>query len=200
MLKNLKKMKSKIMNISDTITEKLSMTKDIPLLGIRLLLAYAFYGPAMEKWSNMEATIAWFGNPDWGLGLPFPELNAYMAASTEIVGVVLLVLGIGTRLISIPMIFVMLMAYFTVHIDHGWLAIASSSADPGVAERLGLAREILQENGNYSWLTEKGSFVILQNGAEFVITYIVMLFTLISFGPGRISIEGILRRATFSKE
>ncbi len=193
-------MKSKIMNISDTITEKLSMTKDIPLLGIRLLLAYAFYGPAMEKWSNMEATIAWFGNPDWGLGLPFPELNAYMAASTEIVGVVLLVLGIGTRLISIPMIFVMLMAYFTVHIDHGWLAIASSSADPGVAERLGLAREILQENGNYSWLTEKGSFVILQNGAEFVITYIVMLFTLISFGPGRISIEGILRRATFSKE
>ena len=193
-------MKSKIMNISDTITEKLSMTKDIPLLGIRLLLAYAFYGPAMEKWSNMEATIAWFGNPDWGLGLPFPELNAYMAASTEIVGVVLLVLGIGTRLISIPMIFVMLMAYFTVHIDHGWLAIASSSADPGVAERLGIAREILQENGNYSWLTEKGSFVILQNGAEFVITYIVMLFTLISFGPGRISIEGILRRATFSKE
>lgn len=176
------------------------MTKDIPLLGIRLLLAYAFYGPAMEKWSNMEATIAWFGNPDWGLGLPFPELNAYMAASTEIVGVVLLVLGVGTRLISIPLIFVMLMAYFTVHIDQGWLAIASSSADPDVAERLGMAREILKENGNYSWLTEKGSFVILQNGAEFVITYIVMLFTLISFGPGRISTEGILRHATFSKK
>ncbi len=187
------------MIISNTITEKLSMTKDIPLLGIRLLLAYAFYGPAMEKWNNMEATIAWFGNPDWGLGLPFPELNAYMAASTEIVGVVLLILGIGTRLISIPMIFVMLMAYFTVHIDHGWLAIASSSSDPGVAERLNMAKEILKENGNYSWLTEKGSYVILQNGAEFVVTYIVMLVSLMSFGPGKISVEGILRRATFSK-
>jgi len=193
-------MKNKIIIISDTITEKLRVIRDIPLLGIRLLLAYAFYGPAMEKWNNMEATVAWFGNPDWGLGLPFPELNAYMAATTEIVGVVLLLLGIGTRLISIPMIFVMLMAYFTVHIDHGWLAIASSSADPGVAERLNMAREILKENGNYSWLTEKGSFVILQNGAEFIVAYIVLLLTLISFGPGKISVEGILRYATFGKK
>ena len=193
-------MKCKMLNICNTIDEKLSIGRDLSLLGLRLLLAYAFYGPAMEKWNNMEATIAWFGNPDWGLGLPFPELNAYMAASVEIVGVVLLVLGIGTRLISIPMIFVMLMAYFTVHIDHGWLAIASSSADPGIAERLGMAKEIMQEHGNYSWLTEKGSFVILQNGAEFVVTYIIMLFSLISFGPGKISVENMLRHATFSKE
>ncbi|MCF6170040.1 MAG: DoxX family protein [Bacteroidales bacterium] len=193
-------MKSKMLKIPDTLTEKMNMLRDIPLLGIRLLLAYAFYGPAMEKWNNMEATIAWFGNPDWGLGLPFPELNAYMAATTEMVGVVLLVFGIGTRLISIPMMFVMLMAWFTVHIDHGWLAIASSSADPGVADRLNMAKEILKENGNYSWLTEKGSFVILQNGVEFVATYIVMLLTLISFGPGKISVEGILRYATFGKK
>lgn len=188
---------TKISIIINAITKKLNKTQDIPLLGIRLLLAYAFYGPAMEKWNNMDATIAWFGNPDWGLGLPFPELNAYMAASTEIVGVVLLLLGIGSRLISIPMIFVMLMALFTVHIDHGWLAIASSSTDPAVAERLNMAKEILQENGNYNWLTEKGSFVILQNGAEFVVTYILLLLSVISFGPGKISLEYMLRRATF---
>ena len=176
---------------SDWLTSNLG---DLPLLLIRILLAYAFFGPAMEKWANMEATIAWFGNPDWGLGLPFPELNAYMAASVEIVGVVLLVLGLGSRLISIPLIFVMLMAYFTVHIDHGWLAIASSSADLGVAERLGLVREILKEHGNYSWLTEKGSLVVLQNGAEFVVTYIVMLLSLISFGSGRISLDYLLSK------
>ncbi len=167
---------------------------DLPLLFIRLLLAYAFFGPAMEKWSNMDATIAWFGNPDWGLGLPFPALNAYMAASTEIIGVVLLIIGLGSRLISFPLIMVMLMAFFTVHIDHGWLAIASSSADPGVAERLDMARNILQENGNYSWLTEKGSFVILQNGAEFVVTYIVMLLSIISFGPGRLSLDYLISK------
>lgn len=167
---------------------------DLPLLFIRILLAYAFLGPALEKWGDMDATIAWFGNPDWGLGLPFPALNAYMAASTEILGVVLLILGLGTRIISVPLIFVMLMALFTVHIDHGWLAIASSSADPGVAERLEMARSILQEHGNYSWLTEKGSFVILQNGMEFVVTYMVMLLSLISFGAGRFSVDYLISK------
>jgi uncharacterized membrane protein YphA (DoxX/SURF4 family) len=66
--------------------------------------------------------------------------------------------------------------------------------------KVNAAKEILQEHGNYSWLTGKGSFVILQNGAEFVVTYIIMLLSLISFGPGRISVEEILRHATFSRE
>lgn len=184
----------KAIQMYNKATDWMSNPGDVPLLLIRLLLAYAFLGPAMEKWGNMEATIAWFGNADWGLGLPFPALNAYMAATTEIVGVVLLVLGLGTRFISIPLIFVMLMAWFTVHIDHGWLAIASSSANPGVAERLSMTREILQEHGNYSWLTEKGSFVILQNGAEFVVTYIVLLLSLISFGSGRLSLDYLLEK------
>ena len=167
---------------------------DIPLFALRLLLAYAFFGPAIMKWSDMEATIAWFGNPDWGLGLPLPALNAYMAATTELLGVILLVLGLGTRIISVPLIIVMLMALFTVHIGHGWLAIASSANDPEVAERLNAARAILKEHGDYNWLTEKGSFVILQNGAEFVVTYIIMLLTLISFGPGKISVDHLLAK------
>lgn len=166
-----------------------SSLKDIPLLAIRLLLAYAFLGPALMKWGDMESTIAWFGNPDWGLGLPFPALNAYLAATIEILGVFLLILGLGTRLISLPLIMVMLMAYFTVHIGNGWLAIGSSADNPEIAERIGMAREILKENGDYAWLTAKGSFVILQNGAEFVVTYIVLLLSLISFGPGKISLD-----------
>ena len=166
--------------------------KDVSLLGLRLLLAYAFLGPALMKWGDMESTIAWFGNPDWGLGLPFPALNAYLAATTEILGVVLLLLGLGTRVISLPLIAVMLMAYFTVHMGHGWLAIGSSADDPEIAERVNMAREILKEHGNYSWLTAKGSFVILQNGAEFVVTYIVMLMSLISFGAGKFSLDNFL--------
>jgi len=167
---------------------------DIPLLGLRLLLAYAFFGPAMMKWGDMESTIMWFGNPDWGLGLPFPALNAYLAATTEILGVFMLLFGFGTRIISIPLIITMLVAYITVHSGNGWLAIGSADMNPEIAERIGAARGILKEYGNYDWLTEKGSFVILQNGAEFVITYITMLMTLVSFGPGRISIDHLLRK------
>ena len=51
---------------------------------------------------------------------PFPILNAYLAGITEAAGVILLLVGLGTRLISIPLIFVMLVAIFTVHIGNGF--------------------------------------------------------------------------------
>jgi putative oxidoreductase len=98
----------------------------------------------MMKWADMDSTIAWFGNPDWGLGIPFPAFNAYMAAIIEIVGIVLLTIGLGTRLISIPLIFTMLVAMFTVHIDNGWLAIASSELNLDVAEKLNFTKNILK--------------------------------------------------------
>lgn len=182
------------MKLYNKYIKALNNLGDIPLLALRLLLAYAFLGPALMKWGDMESTIAWFGNPDWGLGLPMPALNAYMAATIEILGVLLLTLGLGTRVISLPLIFVMLMAYFTVHMGHGWLAIGSAADDPEIAERINAARGLLKEHGSYEWLTEKGSFVILQNGAEFVVSYIVMLLTLMSFGSGKISLDYILSK------
>lgn len=182
------------MKLLKIYTNTLAQMKDFPLLGLRLLLAYAFLGPALMKWADMESTIAWFGNPDWGLGLPLPALNAYLAATTEILGVLLLTLGLGTRYISFPLLFVLAIAFFTVHMGNGWLAIGSAANDPEIAERLNAARDILKEHGNYDWLTEKGSFVILQNGAEFVVSYAVMLLTLMSFGSGKISLDYLLSR------
>ena len=90
--------------------------KSLSLLSARLVLAYGFYEPAMRKWNNIEAIGEWFAT----LGIPMPLLNAYMAATTEITGVVLLTLGLFTRLISIPLIVVMLVAIFTVHINNGF--------------------------------------------------------------------------------
>ena len=53
------------------------------------------------------------------------------------------------------------------------------------AEKLEKAREILENYGNYEWLTSSGSFVILNNGIEFAVTYLVMLLALIVLGSGR---------------
>ena len=153
-------------------------------LALRLYLVPVFWMAGTTKISGIEDTIAWFGNPDWGLGLPFPALMAYLAAYTEAVGAVLLALGLATRWISIPLMVTMLVAAFAVHWENGWYAIAQS-ADPEVASRLNRAREILQENGNYNWLTENGGFVILNNGIEFSITYLVMLLALLFSGGGR---------------
>ncbi|WP_434580584.1 DoxX family protein [Sulfurimonas sp. NW15] len=90
----------------------------LSLLFARLLVAYGFYEPAMMKWNDMKSVAEWFGS----MGIPFPTLNAYMAASTEITGVVLLTLGFFTRLISIPLIIIMIVAIVTVHLHNGFAA------------------------------------------------------------------------------
>ena len=84
----------------------------------RVVVAYGFYEPAMMKWSDINSVAEWFGS----MGIPFATLNAYMAASTEIAGVVLLTLGLFTRFISIPLIIVMIVAIVTVHLHNGFSA------------------------------------------------------------------------------
>lgn len=96
----------------------LSKGQDLSLLLARLVLAYGFYNPAMNKWADIHAIAEWFET----LGIPFPTLNAYMAASTELLGVVLLTLGLFTRLISLPLMVVMIVAIVTVHLPNGFAA------------------------------------------------------------------------------
>ena len=181
-------------SIHNAIFPRLQYLDGLAPLAMRLYLVPVFWMAGTQKIAGMENTIEWFGNPDWGLGLPFPSLLAHLAAYTEAVGALLLLLGLATRWISVPLIITMLVAVFTVHWGNGWAAIADSSAQE-VAVRLGAAREILQEHGNYSWLTEKGSYVILNNGIEFGVTYLVMLLSLLFTGGGRFtSIDYYLSR------
>ncbi|MEM8562416.1 MAG: DoxX family protein [Pseudomonadota bacterium] len=163
-------------------------------LALRIFLVPVFWMAGSTKIAGMENTVEWFGNPDWGLGLPFPWLMAHLAAYTEYYGAILLALGLATRWICIPLIITMVVAIFSVHWDNGWAAIADSSAQE-VAVRLGAAKELLREHGNYAWLTERGNFVVLNNGIEFAVTYLVMLFVLLFTGGGRyVSIDYYLSR------
>ena len=163
----------------------------VPALALRLYLVPVFWMAGTTKLSGIDGTIAWFGS---GLGLPFPTLMAYLATYTEVLGAVLLALGLATRWIAIPLMVTMLVAAFTAHWGNGWLAIASSS-DPEIADRLGQANEILREHGDYAWLTAKGKFVILNNGIQYAVTYFIMLLSLFFTGGGRyVSVDYWLRR------
>lgn len=180
--------------IHNAIFSRLKYFDGLAPLALRLYLVPVFWMAGTQKIATMEDTIAWFGNPDGGLGLPFPVLMAHLAAYTETIGALLLLLGLATRWISIPLIITMLVAIFAVHWDNGWAAIANSSAED-VAARLGAARDLLQEHGNYTWLTERGRFVIFNNGIEYGVTYLVMLFTLLFTGGGRFtSVDYFLSR------
>lgn len=128
--------------------------QDLSLLFFRLILAYGFWEPAKTKWADINSVAEWFG----GMGIFAPKLNAYLAATTEMTGVFLLALGLGTRLISIPLIITMIVAIKTVH----W------------------------ENG----------FPAGDNGYEIPMYYFLMLFTLLAFGSGKISVDYLIRKKT----
>jgi len=125
------------------------------------------------------------------LGLPFPTVLAVLVTGTEVIGAVFLLLGFAVRWISIPLFLTMIVAAITVHWQSGWLAIAEGTGffaterTLGAAERLEKAKEILQAHGNYEWLTENGSIVILNNGIESAATYSIMLLVLLFLGGGR---------------
>ena len=110
----------------DNLRKKLEMLKDLPPLFFRLILAYGFFEPAMQKWGDINSVAQWFGSMNY----PLPTLNAYMAASTETAGFVLLTLGLFTRVISIPLMFVMMIAILTVHAGNGFSAGANGFEIP----------------------------------------------------------------------
>lgn len=181
-------------SIHNIIFPRLRHLDGLAPLALRLYLVPVFWMAGTHKIAGMEQTVEWFGNPDWGLGLPFPYLLAHLAAYTEAIGALLLLLGLATRWIAIPLMVTMLVAIFAVHWDQGWAAIADSSAQE-VAVRLGAAQDILREHGNYTWLTETGNFVVLNNGIEFAVTYLVMLLSLLFTGGGRyVSVDYYLSR------
>jgi len=165
-------------------------------LALRLYLAPVFWlagtSKLNDRWLPSENTVAWFGNAEWGLGLPVPWVMVALAAYTEVLGAIALLLGGFVRLFAIPLMITMLVALFTVHWENGWQAIADPSfclfncADAQAAAlRLDQARELLRTHGQYDWLTEQGSFAVLNNGIEFAATYFVMLLTLFFTGAGR---------------
>lgn len=168
-------------------------------LGLRLYLAPVLWVAGMNKVAGFDGVVEWFGNSDWGLGLPAPLLMAFLATAAEVAGAVLLLLGLGTRMIVVPLMATMVVAAATVHLDNGWQAVHDTNSpfasqyslgfeaeDASAAgERLARARAILEEHGNYDWLTETGTFVISNNGIEWPATYFVMLLALFGTGGGR---------------
>jgi putative oxidoreductase len=183
-----------MIGILNKLQDLLDITRHVDFLApllLRVYLAPIFYMGGTQKFNSFDSTVEWFGNPDWGLGLPMPWLMAFLATATELVGAFFLIFGFATRWITIPLMITMVVAAATAHWANGWLAIATGSGffaterTEGAIQRLDRAKSILREHANYSWLTENGSLVILNNGIEFAATYFIMLLALLYLGGGR---------------
>jgi uncharacterized membrane protein YphA (DoxX/SURF4 family) len=160
-------------------------------LALRIFLAPIFILAGSNKLSNVENVAYWFES----LGMPAPELMVYLAGGTELLGGIALLAGLATRWFAIPLMVTMIVAATTAHWEQGWHVLPENELTApwewrtdlieGASERKEIAKNILRRHGNYSWLTETGSFTVLKNGIEFAATYFIMLLVLFFTGAGR---------------
>lgn len=161
-------------------------------LALRIYLAPIFIIAGWNKLTGLEDTAYYFGEY---LGMPAPMLMAVLAGLTEFIGGLSLLFGVALRFMAIPMMFTMIVAAGTAHWDNGWHALPETTLTvpwewrtdliEDAQQRKSAAVSILQEHGNYEWLTEAGNFTVLKNGIEFAATYFVMLLMLLFSGAGR---------------
>jgi putative oxidoreductase len=133
----------------------LSYLQPLLLLVLRLYFGYGFMKAGLGKLRDVQTAAGFFA--DWGI--PLPTLNVYLAGTTEVVGGLLLLIGAASRVVAIPLIDTMLVAYATAH------------------------REVVDD--------------LLSNPNLFVkappFLYLLTCLLVLSFGPGRISIDGVIK-------
>jgi len=188
---------TQLLRMGNTLIDLLDQAKKVDFLGplaLRIYLAPIFILAGWNKLTALEDTAYYFGE---FLGIPAPMVMAFLAGTAEFVGGIALLLGLGLRLMVIPMMFTMAVAAGTAHWENGWHALPETTLTvpwewrtdliEGAQARKEMAKSLLKEHGNYRWLSETGSFTILKNGIEFAATYFIMLLMLLFTGAGRYS-------------
>ena len=79
------------------------------LLFVRVYWGWQFWQTGWGKLQDISKPIEFFTS----LGIPFPVFNAWFVALLEAFGGILLIVGLASRLIAIPFVIDMLVAYIT---------------------------------------------------------------------------------------
>ena len=93
------------------------------LLAVRLYWGWQFFQTGYGKLMHINKVVGFF----MSLGIPFPAFNAYFVSYLECLGGALLFLGLGSRVIALPLTIDMLVAYIAADRE----ALFSIFSDPG---------------------------------------------------------------------
>jgi putative oxidoreductase len=128
-------------------------------LPLRLVIGYGFLA---HGWAKLSRGPAGFAKLLEQIGAPLPEVTAWASTFIEILGGLAILAGAFVAVVSVPLIVLMLVAMFTVHLRYGFSAIntVGLTADgpqfgpPGYEVNLlyiaGLVALILQGAGPFS--------------------------------------------------
>lgn len=90
-----------------------SNLQSVFLLAVRLFWGYMFFQTGLGKLRDIEPIVEYFKS----LGIPYPEFNAYAAGGVECICGFCLLIGFLSRLVAIPLIGVMVVAFLTASLD-----------------------------------------------------------------------------------
>jgi putative oxidoreductase len=105
-------MLERIVQLLDRVFAALRKNVWLPVLLARLSMAAEFIPSGSGKLGNLPKLTAYFAQ----LGIPAPAVNAAATATTELVGGILLLLGLGTRFAAAALAVVMTVAILTAKI------------------------------------------------------------------------------------
>ncbi|MBP9837226.1 MAG: DoxX family protein [Proteobacteria bacterium] len=87
----------------------MNQLQNLLLLGMRAFWGYKFFQTGMGKVQDIPWVTRFFTD----LNIPYPALNAYVASYTEFIGGFCLMVGLGGRVVTIPLSIAMIVAYLT---------------------------------------------------------------------------------------
>jgi putative oxidoreductase len=135
-------------------------------LPLRLMIGYGFMA---HGWAKLSRGPAGFTRLLEQIGAPLPEATAWVSTLIEILGGLATLAGALVAAVSVPLIVMMLVAMFTVHLRYGFSAINT----------IGLTADGPQFG---------------PPGYEVNLLYIAGLLALILGGAGPLSIDRLLAR------
>jgi len=135
-------------------------------LPLRLIIGYGFMA---HGWAKLSRGPAGFAKLLEQVGAPLPEATAWVSTLIEVLGGLAILAGAFVAAVSVPLIVMMLVAMFTVHLRYGFSAV------------------------NTIGLTADGP-QLGPPGYEINLLYIAGLLALILGGAGLFSVDRLLAR------
>src|SRR6516225_6726726 len=102
-------MRETIQNLYTRYVQAANSLQSAFLLAVRLYWGWQFVQTGWGKLHRLPQVVEFFSS----LGIPAPAVNAYFVSGLELVGGILLALGLGGRIIALPLTIDMIVAYLT---------------------------------------------------------------------------------------
>ena len=128
-------------------------------LSLRLVIGFGFMA---HGWAKLSRGPSGFAKLLTQIGAPLPETTAWVSTFVELLGGLAIFVGAFVEVVSVPLIVMMLVAMFTVHLKYGFSSIKLQSVtaagahfgQPGYETDLlylaGLAALVLGGSGPFS--------------------------------------------------